>query len=133
MKKSKTNRHVTWHSTIRDRRGLSLVGVVFVMVILAGLSVTLTELMTSKQDSVFNILHSTKTFHISEAGIQYAEKYLQDLADWTTTVDGVFNFGGGTFSLTFTGYDAGPPESIDVESAGSFETASRTIDKTFER
>lgn len=121
-----------WSAT-RNRRGLSLVGVVFVMVILAGLSATLTDMMASKQDSVVNILHSTKTFHIADAGIQYAEKYLQNLADWTTAADDVVNFGGGSLTLTFSGYDAGPPESIDVGSAGAFGTADRTIDKTFER
>ena len=130
---SKIKQHAACWSNIRNRRGISLVGVVFVMVVLAGFSVTLTEMMTSKQDSVVNILHSTKTFHIADAGIQYAAKYLQDLADWTTAADSVVNYGGGSFSLTFTGYDAGPPERIDVESAGSFETGSRTIDKTFER
>ena len=58
---------------------------------------------------------------------------LQELADWTTAANNAFNFGSGSFSLTFSGYDAGPPERINVESSGSFETASRTIDKTFER
>ena len=117
----------------RNQRGLSMVAVIFALVILAGFSLTLTDMMASKQDSVVNILHSSKTFHVADAGIQYAEKYLQELADWTTAADDVINLGGGSFSLTFSGYDAGPPERIDVESEGSFETAERTIDKTFQR
>ena len=130
---AKLDLHKTFGLMARNQRGLSLVAVVFVIVILAGFSYTLTDMMASKQDSVVNILHSSKTFHIVDAGIQYADKYLQDLADWTTAADDVINFGGGSFTLTFSGYDGGPPERIDVDSTGSFGTAARTIVKTFER
>jgi hypothetical protein len=103
------------------------------MVVLTAIGYTFTALMASKQESVPATLHASRAFYIAEAGIQYAGKYLEGLGDWTTAANQNKNLGGGSFTVSFTDYAAGPPASIVATSTGTYGTGERVIKATFQR
>jgi hypothetical protein len=117
----------------KNERGSAVLTVIFVLLILTGIGYTLSDMMTAKVTSLPETLDSSKAFYLSEAGIQYADKYLNDLFDWGTAVNDTKNLGEGSFSVTFSDYTPGTPESINVTSVGTAGMAQRVLKGTFER
>ncbi len=120
-------------SLIRNERGLSIVAVVFTMLVLTSLGYTLSALMVSKQRSVSPTLDGGKSFYITEGGINYAGKYLDGLADWSTASGQTKNLGSGSFTVTFSDYTSGSPETIIAASTGTFGAGTRVLKASFER
>ncbi len=118
---------------LKNERGLSIIAVVFTMLLLTSLGYTLSALMIGKQKSVAPTLEGGKSFFITEGGINYAGKYLNDLADWTTASNQTKSLGSGSFTVTFSDYTSGSPESIIATSTGTFGTGTRVLKASFER
>jgi Tfp pilus assembly protein PilX len=118
---------------VRNQHGASILAVIFVMLVLTSIGYTFSLMMAAKQESVSSTLDAGMSFYMAEAGMNYAGKYLDGLADWTTAATQAKSLGGGSFSAAFSSYDAGPPETIIAESTGTYNTGTRVIKSTFER
>ena len=132
MGRQKSNNKCTI-SFIKNERGLSIIAVVFTMLVLTSLGYTLSALMVGKQRSVPPTLDGGKSFYITEGGINYAGKYLDGLADWSAASSQTKNLGSGSFTITFSDYTSGSPESIIAMSTGTYGMGARVIKATFER
>lgn len=120
-------------SFIKNERGFSIVAIVFTMLVLTSLGYTLSALMVAKQKSIVPTLEGGKAFYITEAGINYAGKYLNDLADWSTASNQTKSLGSGSLTVTFSDYTSGSPETIIAISTGTYGTGTRVLKASFER
>ncbi len=120
-------------SFIKNERGISIVAIIFTMLVLTSLGYTLSALMVAKQKSVSPTLDGGKSFYIAEGGINYAGKYLDGLSDWSTTSIQTKGLGSGSFTVTFSDYTSGSPETIIATSTGTYGTGTRMLKASFER
>lgn len=132
MERCKSN-NICKLSFIKNERGFSIVAIIFTMLVLTSLGYTLSALMVAKQKSVSPTLDGGKSFYITEGGINYAGKYLDGLADWSTASSQTKNLGSGSFTVTFSDYTSGSPESIIAMSTGTFGAGTRVLKASFER
>ena len=120
-------------SFIKNERGFSIVAIIFTMLVLTSLGYTLSALMVAKQKSVAPTLEGGKAFYITEGGVNYAGKYLDGLADWSTTSSQTKNLGDGSFTIIFSDYTSGSPETIIATSTGTYGNGTRVLKASFER
>jgi Tfp pilus assembly protein PilX len=119
---------------MRNQRGVSVLIIVFVILVLTAIGYTFAAMMAAKQKSAVATIEASKAFHITEAGIQYGSNYLKDLADWSTATDQTdISLGGGSFTVAFSGYTAGPPETITATSTGTYGAGTRVGKATFKK
>ncbi len=120
-------------SFIKSDRGISVIAIIFTMLLLTSLGYTFSALMVGKQRSVSPTLDGGKSFYITEGGTNYAGKYLDGLADWSTASSQTKNLGSGSFTVTFSDYTSGSPESIIATSTGTYGTGTRVLKAFFQR
>ncbi len=118
---------------VRNQHGASILAVIFVMLVLTSIGYTFSLMMAAKQESVSSTLDAGMSFYMAEAGTSYAGKYLANLADWNTASTQAKNLGGGSFSVAFSDYAAGPPNTIIATSTGTYNTGTRVLKATFQR
>jgi hypothetical protein len=117
----------------KNQTGISILAVIFVIVVLTAIGYTFSAMMASKQKSVPVTLEGSKAFYIAEGGVHFAGEYLEGLADWSTAANQTRNLGGGSFTVVFSGYSYGIPETITATSTGTNGSATRELQATFQR
>lgn len=127
-------RGISYAGLMRNQRGVSVLAVVFVILVLTAIGYTFAAMMAAKQKSAVATIEANKAYSIAEAGLQYGYNYLMDLADWSTATDQTdISLGGGSFTVAFSGYTAGPPETITATSTGGYGAGTRVVKATFKK
>ena len=120
---------------LRGQGGFSILAVIFVMVVLTAIGYSMANVMATKQKSVPVTADSSRAFSIAEGGVQWAGKYLSELADWSLAEDQTnIILGGGDFDVTFsTPSDDGTYEYITATCTGYYQNGKRVISRQFKR
>ena len=119
---------------MRNQRGVSVLAIIFVILVLTAIGYTFAAMMAAKQKSAVATIEASKAYSIAEAGLQYGYNYLMDLADCSTATDQTdISLGGGSFTVAFSGYTAGPPETITATSTGAYGAGTRVVKATFKK
>ena len=120
---------------LKDQKGVSILAVIFVIVVLTAIGYTFSAMMAAKQKSVPVTLEGSRAFYIAEGGLHFAGNYLKGLSDWSTAANQTRNLGGGSFTVSFSGHSPSPPppESITATSTGTYGSATRELQATFQR
>lgn len=116
-----------------DQGGSLLIAMIAALFVLSILGYTITELMATKVTAIPATMDSVKAFYLAESGIQYGQEYLNGLGNWSLAADTAKNMGGGNFSLSFTDYYSGGPETIKITSTGTFGMSHRVVKITYQR
>lgn len=113
-------------------RGISIVGVVAIMLILSFLGIVAVSLLGSSSIGGLEYLYSQKAFYIADAGRQWYIEQLQNDSSWSDNAasgdKGPKSFAGGSFTIavsncqadsidftstaTLTGYDGQPAQRV---------------------
>jgi hypothetical protein len=96
---------------LSNNKGISLIILIVAMTLIAILGASFVSLMGSKQKGFLYQIDSYRAFNISNAGVEYAVRYVSDgLSDTTNPSNNFFNnpsaavtraFAGGTFVFTY--------------------------------
>ena len=124
---------------LRGQDGFSVLAVIFVMLVLAAIGYSMTQMMATKQKSVPITAQSSSAFYVAEGGINWAGKYLSDLISWSSLSDQSKNLGNGSFTVAFSGYcahgtcdpEAGTYMCVTATSTGTSGDGKRVLTSRF--
>ena len=134
MKKVKNKLTGTLAKLVRSQGGFSVLGIIFVMLVLAVIGYSFTRMIATKQKSVPVTVQSNRSFSIAESGINWAGKYLSELVTWSYATDQTKNLGNGSFDVAFSDFceygncpEGGTKMCITVQSTGTFGDGERVL------
>lgn len=102
---------------IFNRRGISLIAVMIVMLIVATLALLIASMMSTGNISSVTDMQAQQAFYLAQAGMEWYMEQLENDSDWSSppTVKTDQAFGAGTFTVT---YSNEAEDSIDVQATG---------------
>ena len=113
------------------KKGFALVAVIFIILVVAMLSLATSSLISSEAFVAAKNYDSLRAFYIAEAGLQYTiTASLEGSGDWSGFVGLSGSFANGSFSVTNVSPEA---DSANLQVTGTYGNVSRTIQQQVER